>query len=285
MRINGGVWVLASAACLGFPLMLCAAYFANSAEPPVRVPSNVAWTEDTIAEASGGDALRGLLISRRCEHCHGEEGFSAEAPVPNLAAMDRLAFWKQVEDFRSGKRVSPIMQTIAGVLTEQDSADLAAYYSMLPDSADPQDNRSFPQRLSAPQNVSIAARLVTLGDGERGVPPCQACHGPVAHVRGAPSLTTQNGDYIFAQLEAFAHADRSNDINMPMRTIAGDLTEAERRAISQYYGAGLGALPAARLSSQGHDRPDTGDVVTGASDDVKVGAGKTAKGSFLQVRR
>ncbi len=244
--------MVVAVACLGLPLMLCAAYFANPAEPQIRIPSNVAWTENTMAAASGGDAVRGLLISRRCDHCHGGEGFSADATVPNLAAMDRLAFWKQLEDFRSGKRVSPIMHTIAGVLSAQDSAYLAAYYSMLPDSADPQDNRSFPQRVTAPANIGVAARLVTLGDGERGIPPCQACHGPVAHVRGAPSLATQNGDYILAQLDAFAHSGRSNDINMPMRTIAGDLTETERQAIAQYYGSGLGALLATGVGAHGN---------------------------------
>ena len=251
MPISRGRWVLAAAACLGLPLMLWAVYFQNT-EPPIRIPSNVAWTEETIGAATGGDPLRGLLISRRCEHCHGEEGFSADAPVPNLAGMDRLAFWKQLQDFRFGKRASPIMQTIAGVLSAQDSADLAAYYSMLPDSADPQDNRSFPQRLAAPDGVSVAARLVTLGDGERGIPPCQACHGPVAHVRGAPSLATQNGDYVLHQLEAFAHAERSNDINMPMRIIAGDLTKTERQAIARYYGSGLGALPATGAATRGN---------------------------------
>ncbi len=251
MRTRTGRLALAAAACLAVPLMLWAAYFQQGA-PPVRVPSEVAWTEDTITAAINGDPLRGLLISRRCEHCHGEEGFSADAPVPNLAAMDRLAFWKQLQDFRSGKRASPIMQTIAGVLSQEDFADLAAYYSMLPDSADPQDNRIFPQKRAGPESFSVAARLATLGDGERGIPPCQACHGPVAHVRGAPSLATQNGDYVLAQLEAFAHGGRTNDINMPMRTIAKDLTEVEREAIAQYYGSGLGALPAAGVATRGN---------------------------------
>ncbi len=251
MRTRKARGVLAAAVCLGLPLMLFAAYF-QQAGPPIRIPSDVAWTEETIAAATNGDPLRGLLISRRCEHCHGEEGFSADGPVPNLAAMDRLAFWKQLEDFRSGKRVSPIMRTIAGVLSQRDSADLAAYYAMLPDSADPQDNRSFPQRRAPPESVSAAARLVTLGDGERGIPPCQACHGPVAHVRGAPSLATQNGDYILAQLDAFAHGKRANDINMPMRTIARDLTESEREAIAYYYGSGLGAFPAAGVATRGN---------------------------------
>jgi cytochrome c553 len=44
-------------------------------------------------------------------------------------------------------------------------------------------------------------------------------------------------------LEAFASGTRANDINMRMRTIASQLTDAERHAVSDYYGAGLGILP------------------------------------------
>ena len=42
------------------------------------------------------------------------------------------------------------------------------------------------------------------------------------------------------QLEMFADRSRANDINMAMRTIAGLLTAEERRALAEYYGAGLG---------------------------------------------
>ena len=38
---------------------------------------------------------------------------------------------------------------------------------------------------------------------------------------------------------------RANDINMPMRTIASQLTEEEKHALAEYYGSGLGLLPAA----------------------------------------
>jgi cytochrome c553 len=68
-------------------------------EPPVRVPSNVAWTRETLALLSSGDPFRGLLLARRCNHCHGEEGFSAVPVFPNLAGEDRLSFWKQMEEF------------------------------------------------------------------------------------------------------------------------------------------------------------------------------------------
>jgi cytochrome c553 len=54
---------------------------------------------------------------------------------------------------------------------------------------------------------------------------------------------TQNTDYVLIQLEAFANGTRTNDINEPMRTIAALLTEDERHALAEYYGAGLGLQP------------------------------------------
>lgn len=209
-------------------------------EPPLRIPTDVAWTGETLALISRGDAFRGLLLARRCNHCHGEEGFSAVAMIPNLAGIDRLSFWKQMEDFKSGKRVSAVMQEIATRSSARDSADLAAYYFMLPTGSDPQDKRSFPQTMQDPSRASMAIELIVFGDGRRGIPPCQACHGPVGSVKGAPSLATQNADYLLDQLHHFANGDRANDINVRMRSIARQLTEQEKTALAQYYGAGLG---------------------------------------------
>jgi cytochrome c553 len=158
--------------------------------------------------------------------------------------MDKLALWKQLDDFRSDRRNSLLMRPIAGELTSQDSADLAAYYSMLPTFLDPEDKRAFPQGSPAEADVAVAVRLVTLGDGLRGIPPCQACHGGVGYVRGAPSLAIQNGAYILNQLEGFAGGLRTNDIDMPMRSIAKRLTDHERQTLADYYGSGLGMLPA-----------------------------------------
>jgi cytochrome c553 len=211
----------------------------DDSEPPVRVPSNVAWTAETIARAYSGNALRGLLIARRCDRCHGYEGFSSNPAVPNLAAMDRLVVWKQLDDFRSGKRNSHVMQPIANSLSWQDSADVAAYYWLMPIFPDPRDERAFPQPLSDPRLEAVAVRLITTGDGSRGLPPCQACHGSIGWVTGAPSLATQNATYLLEQIEAFATGQRRNDINMRMRSIAVQLTEDERHALAESYGAGL----------------------------------------------
>jgi cytochrome c553 len=210
---------------------------------PDRVPSYVAWTPETMAAASSGDAFQGMLLAKRCDHCHGAEGFSAVAAIPNLAGINKLAIWKQLEDFRSHKRLSHAMDPIAESLSPRDEADVVAYYAKLPVFADPQDNRIFPQSRPSPSDAAIASHLVSFGDGERGIPPCQACHGPVAYRPGAPTLTTQNGDYILKQLEEFANQTRANDINMPMRTIAALLKEEERHALAEYYGSGLGLQP------------------------------------------
>lgn len=212
----------------------------EQAEPPLRVPTEVAWTSETLALISKGDAFRGLLLARRCSHCHGEEGFSAFPTIPNLAGLDQLSFWKQMEDFKSGKRVSAIMQEIAVRDTAKDSADLAVYYSMLPTGSDSQDKRSFPQAMRDPTRASMAIELIVFGDGRRGIPPCQGCHGPIGSVKGAPSLASQNADYLLEQLNHFASGDRANDINVRMRSIARQLTDQEKTALAQYYGAGLG---------------------------------------------
>jgi cytochrome c553 len=212
----------------------------ENAEPPIRIPSNVAWTEDTLAVISNGDAFRGLLLARRCNHCHGDEGFTSVPAFPNLAGVDRLSFWKQIQDFRSGKRTSSVMQPIAEGYSARDAADLAAYYAMLPTASDPQDRRAFPQAMSDPTRATMAIRLIVFGDGQRGIPPCQSCHGPISYVKGAPPLASQNGNYLEQQLEHFSNGNRTNDINVRMRSIAKQLTADEKTAVSEYYGAGLG---------------------------------------------
>ncbi len=212
----------------------------NSA-PAVRVSSNVAWTPETVKQAFSGDPFRGLLLARRCGHCHGTEGFSAEPFVPNLAGIDRLSMWKQLQDFRSGKRISPVMQPMVAPLSPRDLADVSAYFSMLPTFADPRDNRSFPQAARDPAKMRAAQKLVGFGDGHRGIPPCQACHGPVAYIKGAPTLATQNGRYVLTQLQHFADGTRANDINMVMRTIARQLSTEELDALAEYYGGGRAA--------------------------------------------
>jgi cytochrome c553 len=211
-------------------------------------PSLVAWNEATIILSSTGNPIRGEFISRRCELCHGVEGFSSRASTPNLAGIDAQYLWKQLQDFRSGKRKSEVMQRIAGPLTPRDAADVAAYFAMLPNAPDAQFGSSFPQTLQDHSVIETAQRLLAVGDPTRGIPPCQACHGPLGYVRPAPSLASQNSDYVLGQLNDFAQGARTNDVNLPMRTIAAELLPSERQAVAEFYGAYLARFPVGYVS-------------------------------------
>jgi cytochrome c553 len=231
---------------LGLPILRRAI---RPAPPPSNLvaaaaaPSLVAWNEATIVLSSTGNPVRGEFISRRCESCHGVEGFSSQASTPNLAGIDAQYLWKELQDFRSAKRKSVIMQQIAGALTYRDAADVAAYFAMLPNAPDAQFNPIFPQTLKDQSAIEIAQHLLAVGDPARGIPPCQACHGPLGNVRPAPSLASQNSDYVLSQLNDFASGARTNDVNLPMRTIAAELFPNERQALAEFYGADLARFP------------------------------------------
>ena len=245
MRRNNR-WPAAAVSCLRVAVVILSAsslLLMAGDSAPDRIPSFVAWNSETLAAASSGDAFRGMLLAKHCEHCHGAEGFSSVASTPNLAGMDKLALWKQLQDFRAHKRSARAMEAIAGELAARDLTDVVAYYSKLPVFADPQDNRSFPQSRPDADHAAVASRLVSFGDGERGIPPCQACHGPVAYRPGVPPLMNQNADYVLNQLAAFANRTRTNDINLQMRTISALLSDDERQALAAYYGSGMGLQP------------------------------------------
>ena len=59
-------------------------------------------------------------------------GISADAIIPNLAGQSAAAIYKQLEDFKSGKRDPAVMGVFVSPLSEQDLLDLAAHYASLP---------------------------------------------------------------------------------------------------------------------------------------------------------
>src|SRR5262249_49727386 len=83
-------------------------------------------------------------------------------------------------------------------------------------------------------------RLVELGDPNRNIPPCAACHrpgsgGPIE----APILSEQGRDYLAQQLRMYASGERRNDVYARMRVIAAQLTPGEIDGLSRYYSAGF----------------------------------------------
>ena len=79
---------------------------------------------------AGGDAARGAELASDCADCHGADGKGDEA-MPALAGMDAAEHVKKLADFKSGA-VESEMADFVGDLSDQDMADLAAYYATLP---------------------------------------------------------------------------------------------------------------------------------------------------------
>jgi cytochrome c553 len=208
---------------------------AGELRPPLRTPTRIAWTPSTLAQIAGGNIKHGAFVAMNCTACHGAQGVSESSLYPTLAGMEAVTIFKQLDDFRAGKRSSGVMSAIATALTAQDSADVAAYFA----------NRTegLPPVLGGPlegghslREGNPAIRLVFAGDPARGLPPCAACHGPSVIKLGAPRLKGQQPAYIERQLAAFTEGLRRNDINEQMRTIASQLTSTEMHAVAQFYG-------------------------------------------------
>ena len=83
--------------------------------------------------APAGDAAKGREKTRMCEGCHGIEGWRTAYPevyrVPKLGGQHESYILKALQEYKSGDRSHPSMRAIAGSLSDQDMADLAAYFS------------------------------------------------------------------------------------------------------------------------------------------------------------
>lgn len=216
---------------------------AGEPQPPLRIPSLIAWTPGTLDKIAAADAKRGAFIALNCTACHGEGGVSHSGLIPTLAGMDAPAIYKQLDDFRSGKRLWGVMQAIAKALSPQDSADVAAYFAGLSREPAAIGNQQFTLSEEEPltarglQKSDPASRLVYVGDPHRTIAPCAACHGPASKKFGAPPLKDQQTAYIERQLASFAQGIRENDIGEQMRVIAKHLTPDEMHALADFYGS------------------------------------------------
>ena len=86
-----------------------------------------------FAQAPAGDAGRGRQKVQMCQGCHGIEGWRTAFPevyhVPRIAGQHPSYFVKALQAYKSGERTHPSMRGIAATLSDQDMADLAAYYA------------------------------------------------------------------------------------------------------------------------------------------------------------
>ena len=183
------------------------------------------------------DAAAGKTKSAACTACHGADGNSAAPTFPKLAGQGEKYLLKQLRDIRDGARPIPAMTGQLNGKTDEDLADIAAYYSAQARSGSH----------TKPELADLGAQVYRAAVAERGVPACSACHSPNGKGNapaGYPALAGQHAEYIETQLRAYRKgyedaAGRTNDGDAKiMRTIAFGLSDGQLTAVAS-YAAGL----------------------------------------------
>ncbi|WP_043108524.1 c-type cytochrome [endosymbiont of unidentified scaly snail isolate Monju] len=176
---------------------------------------------------SAGDAAAGQAKSGTCAGCHGADGNSVAANFSKLAGQHENYLLKQLQDFKSGKRKDPTMTAMVAPLSEQDMANLAAYFS----------SQKVKPGKTAEDKLELGQTIYRAGNATSGVAACAACHSPTGAGNPQakfPALKGQHAGYVVKQLKAFRSGARSNDAGSMMRGVASKLTDAEIEAVAQY---------------------------------------------------
>lgn len=168
----------------------------------------------SFASASfAADIKAGEKKAAQCVSCHGAKGISTNSQYPNLAGQHAGYLKNQLNAFKGGSRVNPIMQGMATGLTEADIANLAEFFANLP-------NKTVSNTAKVPANASAKYAM------------CAGCHGMAGEGNGGfPKLANQHGEYLAAQLHAFKKGTRKGG---PMPMMAANLTDEDIKIMSDY---------------------------------------------------
>jgi cytochrome c553 len=179
------------------------------------------------ADAPAGDAARGARIAYTCFGCHGIPDYRNAYPnyrVPRLGGQHAPYLAAAIAEYRAGTRPHTTMRGQASSLSDQDAADIAAYFA--------------------------ATRPVASGGSPVGTPPasaavCVSCHGKdgVGLTADYPTLAGQYPDYLSQALKAYRKGTRQNAI---MGSFVGKLTDEDIDALSHYFAAQQPALSVPR---------------------------------------
>ena len=181
------------------------------------------------AHAAGGsasivaDAKAGQAKAAVCGACHGPDGNSMAPNFPKLAGQGERYLNKQLHDIKSGKRTVLEMTGLLNNLSDQDLADISAYFASQKGSVGAAD----------PKLVARGEALFRGGNLEKGLPACTGCHAPDGKGNapaGFPHLGGQHAQYVTKQLTDF----RKEEGGRAMRTIARKLSDEDIAAVASY---------------------------------------------------
>ena len=185
------------------------------------------------AGASGnGDPEAGKALSLACSACHGMDGATGLDPsYPNLAGQNEKYLFRQMKLIQLNERPILLMTGQLVGKSDQDIANLAAYYASLPSKTR--------QATGDDESVAKAEAIYRGGILAKRVAACTACHSPTGGgnaLGGFPALGGQPAPYLVTQLKAYREGERTSDevFGGMMRDVAGALTDGEITALADY---------------------------------------------------
>jgi cytochrome c553 len=173
--------------------------------------------------ANAEDVAEGKrLASASCAGCHGANGISTMASVPNLAGQRPAYLYLELKVYQSGGRGENPMNNAVKFLNNDALIKLAAYYASL----DP----------AQPETASGArvAEADPVQSGKAAAAPCAGCHGEagVTKTPGMPSLAGLDLKYLIAAMKAYKDGQRKN---MVMAALLASVSEADMNNLALYY--------------------------------------------------
>lgn len=201
-----------------------------------RRPLLLALALSAVAQAAPaprptGDALaqHGASAASACASCHGASGEGTVASGSSrLAGLPAAYLLEQLNAMAAGSRASAVMAPLARALTTGQRTQLAEYYGSLP----------LPGQPRGAIATGLDDRLALEGRWAQEIPPCVQCHGQQGSgVGNFPPLAGQGANYLAAQLHAWRDGTRRGDPLALMQKIAARLSEADIRAVADYFSA------------------------------------------------
>ncbi len=190
-----------------------------------------------LTPALAQDADAGAKKIAQCIGCHGIAGYQASFPevhkVPMIAGQSAKYIAASLAAYKKGDRKHPTMRGVATTMSDQDMADVAAYYER-------QGQSAALKTVAAREPSAEVAALLTKGA-------CASCHGanlskPIDP--SYPKLDGQHADYLLVALKAYKvegnpSIGRGNPI---MAGQAKQFSNAELKAIANYIASLPGEL-------------------------------------------
>jgi cytochrome c553 len=193
--------------------------------------SSVAVTQSPPAQLApltiDGDIERGRVLAETCSGCHGIPGYRNAYPsyhVPKLGGQNADYLEIALQGYRRGTRPHGTMQAQAMPLSDQDIADLAAFFASLEDEQQSGISRA-------------AAELIRQGQEKSAV--CAPCHGEagISPAPQWPTIAGQHASYLEQALVQYKDGTREDMVMGPM---VAALDEETLQQLAAYFAAQRG---------------------------------------------